>query len=248
MLPTTKTTRELDPRKQAVFLYGAPKVGKSTFCAGLFGGNVLFLDTEQGTRNLDRYCVAVSSWWDFIAAVEALHREDHPYQCVAVDTVDALRDLCIRAVCEKMQIPDISHPKFSSHGRGWGQVNQRFSDGIKLLFSGAWGVVFVGHEKTEERTPDGRLITIDENYKGPRVLKAVPSLSNRQRLMISGLSDIILRAGIDGDRRVLTSAPSETVEAGDRSGILPPVFDMDPEVYTEFFRAAMRAESSKKAQ
>ena len=133
MLPKERSKKQTDPRQMHVYLYGQPKIGKSTFVAGLFNGNVLFLDTEKGTRNLEVMRTPIKTWADFMATVKELHGTDHGFQCVAVDTVDSLRDLCIQHILEKNRWPDVAHPKFSEYGRGWGLLHQEFSKGIKSV-------------------------------------------------------------------------------------------------------------------
>ena len=89
MLPTTKTLKTYDYRKMSGLVYGRPKIGKSTFCAGLDSGKVLFLDTEDGTKHLDVYQVAIKSWDDIDKASRELLTTDHGFSLVVVDTVAA---------------------------------------------------------------------------------------------------------------------------------------------------------------
>jgi hypothetical protein len=242
MLPTKKSKKETDSRKLAVFLYGQSKIGKTTFLSGLFGGDVLFLDTEKGTKNIEVFSVQIETWSDFMEAAKELKKKDHPYKCVAVDTVDELREKCLSHVCQRLGIPDKTHPKFASRfGQGYALLNHEFSQGIKLLLSCDIGIFFVSHEKSQNYDQNGRVLKIDEKVDGPIYTRTVPSIGERQRLLISSFSDVILRAGIENHKRVLRALPTATVEAGDRTGVLPSVFNLCSEEYMNHFRQAFKS-------
>jgi hypothetical protein len=246
MLPDKKRKKETNPKNLTVLLYGKSKVGKTTFVSGLFNGDVLFLDTERGTKNLDVYCTDITSWTSFVDAVKELKKGDHSFECVAVDTVDELREKCIEHVCQQMRIPDRTHPKFiANYGRGYALVNQYFSDAIKLLLSCPIGVVFISHEKEEKQTLEGKPIKMGEQVDGPVIAKIVPSLADKQRLMVSAACDLILRAGVENGQRLMRAQPSQTIEAGDRTAVLPAVFELNSDVYMEFFRERIRREKTE---
>ena len=239
MLPTTKTPKTYDYRKMSGLVYGRPKIGKSTFCAGLDSGKVLFLDTEDGTKHLDVYQVAIKSWDDIDKASRELLTTEHGFSLVVVDTVAALRDMAIEKVLWEMKAPSIASGKFSAHGRGWVQVNKLLTSLFTRLLAGSFGCYFVDHEKTVETTPDGRLIKPEENYNGPSVLRIQPALGGKAGLTLKGLCDLVLRATVDDQgNRILQTCNSATVEAGDRSGVLPEVMPLDPGQYVEAFRKA----------
>ena len=63
MLPTKKREQVIGLDGLIVYLYGPPKVGKTTFAANLEtkNGKVLFLDCEGGTLRIEPDCFAVRS-------------------------------------------------------------------------------------------------------------------------------------------------------------------------------------------
>jgi len=245
MLPTKKTFKTYDYRKMSGLVYGRPKIGKSTFCAGLDSGKVLFLDTEDGTKHLDVYQMPIKSWADIDQASRELLTTDHGFSLVVVDTVAALRDMAIEKVLFEMKAPSIASGKFSAHGRGWVQVNKLMTNLFTRLLAGSFGCYFVDHEKTVETTPDGRMIKPEENYNGPSVLRIQPALGGKAGLTLKGLCDLVLRATIDEKgNRILQTCNSSTVEAGDRSGVLPKVMPLEPQAYVEAFRKALKKSAS----
>jgi len=240
-LPTEPTPRVLDPYAQSVLLYGAPGVGKSTFCANL--KDAVFLDTEQGLKHLHTYQVPVTSWPELDEAIRALLSGDHTFRVVIIDTLDEIVSLAIRHVCAKLNIEDMTDR--GGGIRAWGLVNRRLNDALKLLAAGPFGVVWLSHEKTVSVATDGHIIRADERYKGPVVQRVMPSVSGKAGQIVTSLCDVVMRATIQGERRVVETQPSESRIAKDRTGILPAVFELNPEVYLEFFRAEYKRRQSK---
>lgn len=83
-----------------IVLYGVDKIGKSTFAAS--APRPIFIGAEDGTSEIDvaRF-PEPHTWGDILDAVHVLTEEDHPYQTVAIDTLDwaerfLWRDLCAR--------------------------------------------------------------------------------------------------------------------------------------------------------
>lgn len=239
MLPTKKTPRTYDYRNFSGLIYGRPKIGKSTFCAGLDSGKVLFLDTEDGTKHLDVFTVKISRWADAVQAARDLLTTDHEFSLVVVDTVSALREMAIDHALNELRAPSITSGKFSAHGRGWMVVNSEMTKLWNMLLAGRFGVYFVDHEKQVETTMDGEIIKPDDTYQGQRILKVQPSLGGKPGLALKGLCDLVLRATInERGERVLQTSNTATIEAGDRSGVLPAEMPLDPNQYVAFFREA----------
>jgi hypothetical protein len=239
MLPTKKRERTYDYRKFSGLIYGRPKIGKSTFAAGLDSGNVLFLDTEDGTKHLDVFPCEIKTWNDAIQAARELLTTEHNFSLVVVDTIASLHRMATEHVLQELKVPSINSPRFYSMGRGHQLVNGHLIRLWSMLFAGNFGVYFIDHEKTVEKTPDGRLIQIQEDYKGPRILSVLPQTGGKAGQHLKGLCDLVLRATIDanGDR-VLQTVNTAEVEAGDRSGVLPPVLPLEPSAFIECFRKA----------
>jgi hypothetical protein len=245
ILPTTKTSRTYDYRKLSGIVYGRPKVGKSTFCASLDSGKVLFLDTEDGTKHLDVYKVEIKTWNDVLQASHDLLTTDHGFSLVVLDTVSALKEKCIEYVLDRMRAPDVYSPKFSAHGRGWTMVNSELQKLWTRLLAGNFGCYFVDHETSVETRPDGTIIRGEDTYNGPRLLRVQPQLSGKPGQSLKGLCDLILRASIAEDgTRILETMNTAQVEAGDRSGVLPGVMPLDPAAFVECFRNAHKIATS----
>jgi hypothetical protein len=245
LLPENKRGKSYDYRTYSGIIYGRPKIGKSTFCAGLDGGKVLFLDTEDGTKHLDVFQVQIEGWTHALEVARELLTEKHEFTLVVVDTISALREMAIEYQLRKMNVPDVMAGKFASHGRGWHAVSLEMIKLWKMLLAGNFGVYFVDHEKTVEKTADGRIITPEMNYNGQKYISVLPQTGGKAGQTLKGLCDLVLRATIDQTgSRVLQTSNTAEVEAGDRSGVLPAVLPLDPSVFVSYFRDAHKKSSA----
>jgi hypothetical protein len=79
-----------------VLIYGAEKVGKSTFAAG--APSPIFLGAENGTERLDVERLQPSTWAEAVEWVDELATEKHSYKTLVVDPVNWLEPMCWAAV------------------------------------------------------------------------------------------------------------------------------------------------------
>ena len=198
-----------------IFIYGQPKIGKSTFCSQM--DHPLFLATEAGLNSLEAYQVPVDNWETFVQAAAEIAKGDHKFKTIVIDTVDNLLKFCSDYMCKKA---GVIHESDLEWGKGWSLVNNEFLRVLTKLSLLPYGLVMVGHsEITEIKTRTGS------------TNKVVPTLNKGGRKSVLGMADIILYAEIAAKQkgedteeiRVLRTKPSENYEAGDRTGILPPV-------------------------
>ena len=234
MLPTEKTPPKSDPSCSTILLYGPHKFGKSRWCAG--ADDALFLATEPGLNHLSTYQVPIQSWEKFLAACAELAEAKHSFRTVVVDTVDNAYRMCAEHVCKQQKI---THESDLSYSKGYALVMNEFQRVVtKLTFLGL-GIVFISHSQEKEiETRTGKIV------------KQVPSLSEKPRRFLTGLCDLVLFADFEPttgpagerfDRQVLRTKPSKLYDAGDRTGQLPDVLDFDYPTFVEAFRAAMAA-------
>jgi AAA domain len=75
-----------------VLVYGAEKVGKSTFAAG--APSPIFLGAENGTERLDVERLQPSSWSEAMSWLGELATEKHDYRTLVVDPLGWLEPMC----------------------------------------------------------------------------------------------------------------------------------------------------------
>lgn len=215
-LPTAKTTPKKSLSDFTMLIYGRPKVGKTSMCAQI--PDALFLSCEPGTNALSIYESRITSWPEFLEACRAIEHEKHPFATVVVDTIDAALRYCTEHVCRQN---GIKHESDLGYGKGYALVVNEFWRVISKLAALPPGVIFVSHaEEKELETRTGR------------VTRIVPTLPERVRKQIIGMTDFIFLFDVEPDpetkepRRVIRTKPSAAVEAGDRTGRLPDTVPM----------------------
>ena len=220
MLPTAKTPPRQALADLTVLVYGPTKIGKSTWCSHAEGA--LFLATEAGLNNLDVFQAPIGSWEQLLAACAEIAEGKHPFKTIVLDTVDNAFRMCADYVCARHKV---DHESDLAYGKGYALVNNEFYRVLNKLALLPYGLFLVSHSQEREfETRTGK------------VMRIVPTLPDKARRTVLGMVDMILfcdletTPGADGKvsvRRVMRTKPSAAYEAGDRTGRLPEVIDLD---------------------
>ena len=235
-LPTTKTPPKPNLADLTVLTYGATKIGKSTWCS--HAESALFLSTEPGLNSLEVFQIPVRSWDELLAACGEIAEGNHQFKTVILDTVDNAYKMCSEHICRKFKV---EHESDLGFGKGYALTNNEFQRVLNKLAFMPCGLYLISHsQETEIETRTGKYT------------KTVPTLPEKARKIVLGLVDMVLycdietTAGPDGKmvaRRVMRTKPSLNYEAGDRTGRLPDVIDLD---YTKFIEAFSATADTKK--
>ncbi len=236
LLPTQKTPPKPNLADLTVLVYGATKIGKSTWCS--HADNAVFLSTEPGLNSLEVFQVPIRSWDELLAACGEIAEGKHEFKTVILDTVDNAYRMCAEHVCRKFKI---EHESDLGYGKGFALVNNEFQRVMNKLAFMPCGLYLISHsQEVEIETRTGK-------YN-----KTVPTLPEKARKIVLGLVDMVLycdietATGPDGKmvaRRVMRTKPSLNYEAGDRTGRLPDIIDLD---YTKFVEAFTATTDIKK--
>ena len=211
LLPTETTKPRTEFTEFLTMIYGAPKVGKSTFCSQR--EKTLFLDTENGLKSLETFRVNIGSWEDFMAVCGELTaaKGKLPYKTLVIDTIDNLFGYCRDYVRKKLKI---QHESDAAYGKGWDAVKSEFAPAMGFLKSLGIGIVYVSHgrnDKIESRTG---------SYD-----RWMPTLAKQASEVLIPALDFILFAeivaGEKGDQRVIHTKPCQYWLAGDKTGRMP---------------------------
>ena len=232
LLPKEKTKPQTDLSAYTIMLYGMPKIGKTHFAAQF--PDVLMMATEAGLTALECYQVPIDSWPVFLEACSELAASPGQFKSVCLDTLDNLWSYCRNYIIEKYRV---EHESDMSYGKGYSLVQTEFSRVLTKLSHMDFGLVMTSHCTVHEfQTRTGT------------THRYVPTLPEKARNVVIGMSDLILFAetdlvqGPDGKpihRRVLRTKPNPSYDAGDRTGRLPDPLVMDfPTFKTEFEKAA----------
>lgn len=238
-LPTQKSQPKSDIRDFITLIYGAPKIGKSTFCAN--ADDAIFLATEQGLNHLEVYQTPITTWSEFLDTCREIADGKHNFRTVVIDTIDNLYVMCAEHILRKYHV---DHQSDLEYGKGWDLVNKELQKKLTALSLLPYGLMMISHAQEKEvktRTGISKLIT--------------PTLPGSARKVVLGMADFILfaqtqeitddKGSILGYERVLHCQPSTIYEAGNRSQFYIP--DPLPLSYAAFADALARKEAKPEA-
>ena len=132
-------------------LYGVEGIGKSTLAAQFPAP--LFLDTEDGTGQLEVDRVSCHDWAALRGAVAELAVESHGYRTVVIDSIDWAERMLTESVCKQAGKSSVEDFGF---GKGWVIVAEhmsRFVEGLDNLHRAGLHVVLVAHAKVQRTSP-----------------------------------------------------------------------------------------------
>jgi hypothetical protein len=241
MLPSQKSPPKTSLSDLTVLAYGPSKIGKSTWCSQAEGA--LFLATEAGLNNLEVFQVPIGTWEDLLQACKEIAEGKHPYKTIVLDTVDNAYRMCAEHVCQRCKV---EHESDLGYGKGYALINNEFYRVLNKLSLLPYGLFLVSHSQEKElETRTGKLTRI------------VPTLPDKARKIVLGMVDMILFCDLDTangedgkpeQRRVIRTKPHVNYEAGDRTGLLPDVIDLDFSKFVEAFATVKPAPEPPVAQ
>lgn len=241
MLPTQKTPPKQTLADLTVLAYGATKIGKSTWCSHAQGA--LFLSTEPGLNSLEVYQVPITTWEELLAACAEIAEGKHSFKTIIIDTVDNAYKMCSDYICRKFKI---EHESDLGYGKGHSLVNSEFQRVLNKLAFLPYGLYLVSH--TQE---------IEIETRTGKYNKTVPTLPDKARKIVLGMVDMILYCDIEATpgpdnkviaHRVMRTKPSLYYEAGDRTGRLPEVIDLDHSKFIAAFSVPKDDKQSAKKE
>jgi hypothetical protein len=220
ILPTAKTPPKPDLADLTVLWYGQTKIGKSSTCAQADGA--LFLATEPGLNALDVYQAPILCWDDLLNVCAEIVGGKHPFKTVVIDTIDNAYKFCTDYILAKAKV---EHESDLGYGKGYALVNNEFQRVLTKLAFQPYGLFLISHAKEMEM-----------DSRTGKYTRVVPTLPDKARKIVLGMADMVLFCDLEvtpgekGEqhvRRVIRTKPSLYYEAGDRTGRLPDVIDLD---------------------
>ena len=208
-----------------IICYGPPKIGKSTLFSHFPGA--YFIATEPGYKALKVMKTDITAksgvemWKNFKNIVDTSIRNPASIEHISmwvIDTATNLSKACMEYTCD---VAGVDHPSDQEWGKGWEAYANEFSAQILALASTGKGIAFIAHQST-----------IEILSRRMRITKEAPDLPKTTYRIVNNMADIILQMGYVqhspkseelGEMRCLFTKPTETRDAGDRTGALPEV-------------------------
>ena len=206
LLNLEPTTLSRDLTGYLTYIYGEPKVGKTTLARDM---GALILACENGTRAMTgAFTMQMRSWSD-IRNIMRLCKDPkmkERYKAIAVDTVDIAGALCDKYVCSQLGISTLGEGGWTKNG--WAIFKKEFEEVFRTISMEGYAVLFISHAKDKEfKNPDGT------SYN-----KIVPTASSSINEIVKGMCDIIAYGyqEMGTNNRLMVLRSDGSIEAGSR--------------------------------
>lgn len=214
-LEPSKISRDL--KGKYLLLYGAPKVGKTSFAVQ--APRALVCAFEMGTNALaGTKAVPMLKWTDFKKVISQLRKPQgrEMYDTIVIDTVSIAFDLCNKYICQREGVDSVRDVAW---GQGWGMLKQEFQEAFREITMLGFGLIFIAHAKekpTEARDSEGNTISA-----------MAPDLTSAAYTIVNSIVDLIGYINIEYDElgrgeRYLYTRQTPTIFAGSRYQYLAP--------------------------
>lgn len=222
-----------------IWIYGDPKIGKTTF-ASMFDG-VWFIATERGQEFVEcREPTFVSSWDEFlnlcafIQDSKPTHFGDkQPIRVLCIDVIDRLFAMCQHDVCQGLGVEDLGE---LPHGKGWARLTNEWERVMTKVRAWPFTLICISHPRQREFKTRARKIDRWEPYIGAAGFRWCQSTAD---LILYAFAQEVAEHNDDGslsgkiveERRLLCHPQSWAVAGGRMSEFLPEQLPLD---YGEF--------------
>lgn len=151
-------TRGKRIRAPKIVIYGPPKIGKSTFGAGIEGG--VFIPTEEGLDALDvaQFPLALK-YQDVLDALKVLATQEHDHKALILDSLDWMENLLWQHVCDLNNVKSIELVG-GGYGKGYLEAARLWGEFFTALDYlrnvRGMAIVLIAHDiVTKMQPPDG---------------------------------------------------------------------------------------------
>jgi len=253
LLPKNERRNIEKIEKKAIWIYGSPFSGKTTF-ANKFP-DPLMLNSDGNIKFVDAPYIAIKdhvtvegrmtkrklAWELFKEVIAELEKKQNDFKTIIVDLLEDTYEHCRLYMYDQMGITHESDDSF----RAWDKVRTEFLSTLKKLMNLDYeNIILISHEDTSK----------DITKKGGDKITAIkPNLQEKTANKVAGMVDIVARVIADDNIRVLSFKTNEVIFGGGRlstsTNEIPLDYDAFLEVYEEANRIAvaqMKGESPKK--
>ena len=173
-----------DLRGYSVFLYGAPKTGKTTIACQFPGA--LLLAFEKGYSTIGGVLAQpINSWSEFkklfVEFKDPAVKER--YQTIVIETADIAYSYCEKYICTRESDAKHSYQNVADipYGKGYAMAMDEFDECIRKILQLGYGLVIISHDQDKTM----------KNENGEEYNQIIPTLDKRARLVCERTCDII---------------------------------------------------------
>ena len=184
---------------------------------------VIVIDFEGGTESLVRNFpnveqVRVSSWPEMQKVYDELHRGQHGYQTVILDSLTEIQKFNMYTIMEELVADKPDREIDVPSMREWGRNLEQMRKFVRAFRDLPMNTIFTALKKEDKNEKTGMVTTL-------------PSLSGKLAGEVAAFLDVVVYYYMKSvteddkkvDKRILLSAKTETIVAKDRTGTLPQV-------------------------
>ena len=223
------------------FIYGPPKVGKTTLATQM--PKALLLAFERGYNAIPGVLAQdVNTWGDMKQIFRELKKPEvqEIYKTIVVDTVDIAADLCQKYICNQLGIDNMGDGGWGTNS--WSKYKKEFEDVFRGLTMMGYAVVFISHSKTGN----------DKDQTGKEFGYTKPTTQSSALQIIENMADLYCYArmylGADGEeKRVLTlrSPAGSGIACGSRFKYIAPEIPLSYDALTKALSDAIDTEAKE---
>jgi len=217
------------------YVYGIPKVGKTTFGSQFPGA--LILAFERGYNALPGVIAQdITTWGEFKQVLRELKKPEVQavYKSIIIDTVDIAASLCEKYICNQLGIENIGDGGWSTNG--WSKYKKEFEDSFRTIAQLGYAVCFISH-------------SADKTFKkkdGTEYNQMVPTAQKSANEIIKGMADIYACADIiNGERRLILRSLDGSVDTGCRFKYIEPEIPFSYQSLVEALNKAIDQEAAE---
>ena len=219
------------------YLYGAPKVGKTTLVSNFPGA--LLLATEKGYNALPGVFVQdITRWSDLKEVIRELKKPEvkEKFQSVIIDTIDVAAGYCDKYICNQLGIETLGEGGWSVNG--WARYKKELEDTFRTIVNLGYALVFISHDKDKEFT----------RKDGSKYNQTVPTLQTSANEIVKAMADIYMYAIIDEatqERKLILRSLDGTIDAGCRFKYVKPEIPLDYDTLVQTINDAIDREAKE---
>ena len=221
------------------FIYGPPKVGKTTLATQMPGA--LLLAFERGYNAIPGIIAQdVTSWVEMKQIYRELKKPEvrENYKTIVIDTIDIAADLCQKYICNQLGIDNMGDGGWATNS--WSKYKKEFEDVFRGLTMMGYAVVFISHE-TEYTEKD---------TTGKEITKIRPAAQKSALAVIENMADLYGYAKTfiteDGTKvKLLLRSSDGRIACGCRFKYIAPVIDFNYESLAKALTDAIDKEAQE---
>lgn len=191
------------------YVYGAPKVGKTTLGSEM--PKPLLLAFERGYNALAGIKAQdITSWSEIKQVVRELKKPEvkEIFSTIIIDTVDVAASYCEKYICNQNGVNSIGEIPY---GQGWTLLKKEFEEVFRTITQQGYAVYFIAHYK------EGSFKKMD----GTEYSIIRPSVSDTYNKIIENMADLygymyIKNTENGSERRIRLRSQDDTVRCGCR--------------------------------